>query len=249
MACELMRGKLDAYVDGELSPSEARQFASHIRECPACAADSVERVQMKRAISVAGKAYEPSAEFRRKMISDFTKPPRERRSWGWTLVLVPAALVLIISVSTMLLMNRGHNQHERMFGELADMHVMTLASATPVDVISTDRHTVKPWFEGKIPFSLNLPELQGSDFTLIGGKVAYLGQSPGAQLIYRIRKHQVSVFIFQERGESNAPSSQPLARLSFTFETWSKNGLRYYVVGDIPSSDVETLSNLFRNAS
>ena len=76
----------------------------------------------------------------------------------------------------------------------------TLASANPVDVISTDRHTVKPWFEGKIPFTFNLPELEGSPFALVGGRVSYLNQSPGAELIFRVRQHQISVFIFQERG-------------------------------------------------
>jgi len=248
MACELMREKLDAYVDGELLPSEARQFGIHVRGCSACAVDVLDRVQMKKAVSGAGKAYEASTEFRRRMLGELAKADRGRKSWGWKLLLAPAALVLIISLGLMLLVGREKNRHERTFGELADLHVMTLASATPVDVVSTDRHTVKPWFEGKIPFAFNLPELQGTDFTLIGGKVAYLGQSPGAQLIYRIRKHQVSVFIFQERGEANAWASDPLSMLSFTFQTWSKNGLRYYVVGDIPVSDVESLSKLFRDA-
>ncbi len=83
--------------------------------------------------------------------------------------------------------------------ELVDQHVATLASSNPVDVVSTDRHTVKPWFEGKIPFTFNLPDLQGSPFALAGGRVAYVKQSPGAELIFRIRQHQISVFIFQER--------------------------------------------------
>ena len=72
---------------------------------------------------------------------------------------------------------RESARRQRVFSELADLHVSALASATPVDVISTDRHTVKPWFQGRIPFSFNLPELQGSEFTLIGGRVTYLAQT------------------------------------------------------------------------
>ena len=75
----------------------------------------------------------------------------------------------------------------------------TLASASPVDVISADRHTVKPWFQGKIPFAFNLPELQNSEFSLLGGRMTYLDQTPGAHLIYDVRKHHISVFIFQEQ--------------------------------------------------
>jgi len=76
---------------------------------------------------------------------------------------------------------------DHVFSEIADLHVSTLASSSPVDVISTDRHTVKPWFQGKIPFAFNLPELQNSEFTLIGGRMTYLDQTPGAHLIYDAR--------------------------------------------------------------
>lgn len=72
-----------------------------------------------------------------------------------------------------------------MLSEVADLHIATLASANPIDVVSTDRHTVKPWFAGKIPFTFNLPELQNSPFTLLGAKVSYLNQSPGAHSIAR----------------------------------------------------------------
>ena len=88
---------------------------------------------------------------------------------------------------------------QQAFSEIADLHVGTLASASPVDVISTDRHTVKPWFQGKIPFSFNLPDLQNTEFSLLGGRLTYLDQTPGAQLIYDYRKHHISVFVFQER--------------------------------------------------
>jgi anti-sigma factor RsiW len=137
---------------------------------------------------------------------------------------------------------------------LADLHVAALASATPVDVISSDRHTVKPWFQGKIPFSFNLPELQGSQFTLLGGRVTYFAQTPGAHLIYQLRKHEISVFIFQDRafesrGEEAADLPGGLAHaLSFNVENWSQNGLRYFVVGDVSADDIQALSKLLRDA-
>jgi anti-sigma factor RsiW len=127
--------------------------------------------------------------------------------------------------------------------------VSTLASSSPVDVISTDRHTVKPWFQGKIPFTFNLPELQGSEFTLLGGRVTYLAQTPGAQLIYQIRKHEISVFIFQDRGaETESLSSGPVRAVSFNMENWTQNGLRYFVVGDVSAEDIRALSKLLQAA-
>src|SRR6202023_3248050 len=127
-----------------------------------------------------------------------------------------------------------------LYGELADLHVATLASSAPVDVISTDRRTVKPWFQGKIPFTFNLPELQNSEFTLLGGRVTYLGQTPGAKLIYQVRKHQISVFIFPGRavGHELGSSSKSEKELSFNIESWDRDGLRYFVIGDASSNDI-----------
>jgi anti-sigma factor RsiW len=249
MACEPWRQKLDAYVDGELSASEVSELVTHLRQCAGCAAQALERVQMKRSVAMAGKRYEASAQLRQKILQTVRSRQRRQGAWFWRIVALPAALVLILSVAVNFYVDREKARRQRVYSELADLHVTTLASANTVDVVSTDRHTVKPWFEGKIPFTFNLPELQGTDFTLVGGKVTYLAQAPGAHLIYRIRKHEVSVFIFQDRGAETATlSSGPVSAASFTEESWTKNGLQYFVVGDVNADDVESLSKLLRDA-
>jgi anti-sigma factor RsiW len=83
---------------------------------------------------------------------------------------------------------RNAERNEAM-GELPDLHVATTASANPVEVISTGRHTVKPWFQGKLPFTFNLPELQDSTYKLLGDKLVYFEHAPGAQLLYELHKH------------------------------------------------------------
>jgi anti-sigma factor RsiW len=249
MACELWSAKLDAYVDGELSSSESKAVAAHLRECTSCAAYALGLVQMKRAVAVAGKRYQPSAQLREKVQQSLVKSGRREGSWVWKIVALPATLVLVLSLAVSLYVDHEKTLRQRVFSELTDLHVATLASGSPVDVVSTDRHTVKPWFQGKIPFSFNLPELQGTDFTLVGGRVTYLSQSPGAHLIYRIRQHEISVFIFQDRGsDAAALASAPISMLSFTVESWTKNGLRYFVVGDVGAHDIESLSKLLRDA-
>ena len=172
-----------------------------------------------------------------------------RAAWYGITLGVSAALVLILMLGINLYLGHERARRQRVYSELADLHVVALASSNPVDVVSSDRHTVKPWFQGKIPFSFNLPELGGSDFTLVGGRVTYLSQSPGAQLIYQIRKHEISVFIFQDRGGEIATLPSGLGRaLSFTTETWTQNGLRYFVVGDVGGDDIQSLSKLLRGA-
>ena len=176
---------------------------------------------------------------------------RPKRSL-WKLWSVATAVLATLLLASLVFNHFGELRSERRqtYSEIADLHVGVLASANPVDVISTDRHTVKPWFQGKLPFTFNLPELQNTDFALLGGRVTYLGQAPGAHLIYQVRKHQISVFIFQDRDvdqglESN---SGPDKDRSFNLQTWSDAGLRYFVIGDANSGDIGKLADLLKAA-
>jgi anti-sigma factor RsiW len=250
MACEMPRAQLDAYLDGELSSAEASAVGAHIRTCHACSADALERVQMKRAVAIAGSRYAPSAALRAKIMKQAAGKTQLRSGWVWWVLAVPVLSVLLISIGVNFYAGRESARRQRVFSELADLHVVALASASPVDVVSSDRHTVKPWFQGRIPFSFNLPELQGSEFSLLGGRVTYLAQTPGAHLIYQMRKHEISVFIFQDRGMETASvgSGIPVHEASFNFENWTEKGLRFFVVGDANSDDIDALSKLLRAA-
>jgi len=249
MVCESWKARLDTYLDGELPHEELRTFDSHVRHCPACSPDALSRVQLKRAIHLAGKRFTPSAEFRKRMQQSMA--PKARRSFrvGWMLAAAAAVVFVVGTLTSTYLGNRSGR--DRVFSEIADLHVATLASSSPVDVISTDRHTVKPWFQGKIPFAFNLPELQNSEFSLLGGRMTYLEQTPGAHLIYDVRKHHISVFVFQERSlpaKLSDSAFQP-GKLSFNMETWSQGGLRYFVIGDASAADIDSLAKLFKAAS
>jgi anti-sigma factor RsiW len=249
MVCESWKAKRDTYLDGEVPQEEMRPFDAHVRNCPSCSADALSRVQLKRAIQVAGKRFTPSAEFRNRMQQNMA--PKRRRSFrlGWTLAAAAAVVLVVGTLTSTYLGNRSGR--DQMFSEIVDLHVATLASSSPVDVISTDRHTVKPWFQGRIPFAFNLPELQNSEFSLLGGRMAYLEQTPGAHLIYDVRKHHISVFVFQERSLPAKLSDNALqpGKLSFNMETWSQGGLRYFVIGDASAADIDGLAKLFKAAS
>src|SRR3984957_970385 len=254
MAVDPWADKLDAYLDGELAPSDAVAMAGHLRVCPDCTAAALQHAQLKLVVRTSGKRYEPDSQLRKK-IAKIIRGKTQSSSgwrhfgWQWRFAALAALIVLVAGavINSRLLSERAARR--QVYSELADLHVATLASSTPVDVLSSDRHTVKPWFQGKIPFTFNLPELQGTEFTLLGGRVTYLAQAPGAHLIYQIRKHEVSVFIFQDRGEETASlPSGPVHAMSFNVENWTQNGLRYFVVGDVSSEDIQKLANLLRDA-
>jgi anti-sigma factor RsiW len=247
MTCDWVP-KLDLYVDGELFGGELTEVEAHLRACPTCAADALSRLQLKRMTQAAGRRFSPRREFRLKVAEsiDAAKRPSWVRRWAPALAAAAVLVLMLVPAAFWL----QHLRSEQALGELADLHVSTLASANPVDVTSSDRHTVKPWFQGKLPFTFNLPDLQTSPFKLIGGRLTYFQQSPGAQLLFEVGKHQISVFIFQNRAElSTLNSGSSLSKkLAFNTENWADGGLRYFVLGDASASDVHDLSEFLRSA-
>ena len=249
MANDIWQPKLDQYLDSELSAEEMRGMDAHLRECGSCSGDALRRMQLKRATRFAGRRYAPSTEFRRRIERKVaTKSPARR--WLWIPALAVAAVVLLAAVVTV---GRWYerSRSQQLLAELADIHVADLAGSTPVDVVSSDRHTVKPWFQGKLPFTFDLPELQATGYTLVGGRVAYLEHEPGAHLLYDVGAHHISVFIFRDRPEIERafPARDSSSRvLSFHVESWAKGGLRYIVFGDASPEAIQGLSRLLKQA-
>lgn len=208
MNCTEWQTRIDAYVDAELQPPDMADFRTHAETCAACAASALAVTESKVAIRRAASRYAGPPELRARIFAlakGGVQPARveSKRRWTdfgqfisgtWPRWALAAAALLLVATGSFVAANR--RQESKALAEFADLHVTNLASANPVEVISTDRHTVKPWFQGRIPFTFNLPELQGSPFTLVGGRVTYFHQEPGAHLIFGYQRHRISAFIF-----------------------------------------------------
>lgn len=245
MTCSTYRAHIEAYVDGELPEAGLAELEPHLRTCPSCAAEALGRFQMKRLTQTAGLRYAPALPFQEKLEQRLRAKNRPRWSMFWMPRLAAAACLLALLAFSALFWVQ-HTERSRELTEWADLHVGTLASTNPVDVVSTDRHTVKPWFAGKLPFTFNLPKLQNSPFQLIGGRLAYVDQSPGAQLLFQLRKHQLSVFISQSKSGESGSRPAAARTLNFNVETWTQQGLRYAVISDTSAADVHQLGELLR---
>jgi anti-sigma factor RsiW len=246
MSCEPYREKLEAYVDGETPEPELAAMEDHLRTCPDCATEAFRRMQMKRATRAAAMRFTPSLEFRQRIEKNIA-PRRRPLAFLWNPAMAFAlAVVLVAAVSAVVLVR--HSAREQAVAELVDMHVAALASPNPVDVVSTDRHTVKPWFQGKLPFTFNLPELEGSEHKLAGGKLVYCRHGPGAQLIFALRKHELSVFLVQDGGGLAGTGLASESENGFSVESWGAAGLRYVIVSDAGPGDVHALGELLRSA-
>jgi len=239
---------LASYLDGELAPDQIPAMHEHIATCPQCAIEIAELTRLKNGLRAARGHHAPTLEFRKKLQQQVAPPRRPHLN---VLRFIPAALALAATLLLAFTWTQ-HSRRQDAFSEVADLHVNALASTNPLDVISTDRHTVKPWFQGRIPFSFNVPELAGTEFTLLGGRVVYLHQQPGAQLIVAMRQHKISVLIFQASPGQTLPfpaSTEASAHNAFTVETWQSNGLRFLVIGDVDATEIERLAQSLKQAN
>ncbi|HWG39942.1 MAG TPA: zf-HC2 domain-containing protein [Candidatus Acidoferrales bacterium] len=244
--CE-WREKIGLYVDGELEPRAEQAIAGHLQSCADCSSAVLEQQTLKKAVRIAGKRFtappELYASVQRQMLPKKSKGALLKPWLKWSALVASA---LLLGVVTFALLSRPSSSSATV-SQLIDQHVTMLASANPVDVISSDKHTVKPWFQGKLPFTFNPPELaKDSPFTLIGGKLIYAQQTPGAELVYQVRQHKISVFIFQARNVHGGPSA---GNQTFVVNGWQQSGLQYYIVTDAAREDAVRLRALLEEAN
>jgi anti-sigma factor RsiW len=247
MNCERWRGQLEPFLDGELSPAETRALDIHLQDCAACSANALSRARLKRAVHVAGRRFVAPPGLRLRVQQQIAQEPHRRWQRAWMPALAGLAAVMALALAASLM---GGGSSRPQFQEIADLHTTALASSSRVDVVSSDRHTVKPWFQGKLPFSFNLPELAGTDFTLVGGRAAFVEQQPAAHLVFQSKKHLFSAFILREGPETKSSFGKESAgrQASFSTATWTQDGLRYVVISDASEAQVKALMELLQKA-
>jgi len=239
MTC-IRTGAVGRFVDDELGVRERDEMSAHVATCRECTAALARGLAMKRAVRLAANRYAAPPELHAALRPQLRAAPRWQGRWQWSAA--AAMLLLAIGVAGALWLNR---LGDPLLAELIDQHVIALSSANPVDVISEDRHTVKPWFQGRLPFTFNLPDLTGTDLRLIGGKLTYLQQRPAAELLYQAGRHKISVFVLQD-----APSVRASDGVSsFNVHSWAAVGLRFHLVTDASDEETSRLAALLKTAN
>jgi anti-sigma factor RsiW len=216
---------LSALADGELSSDQLAAANQHLAECALCTSNALYQSLLKSATAKAGQRYAPPPHLQERLLRQIRQdasrmetsygwisPPARRRFifYGWATavaLLLFCAGVVVIHQRTETQSARVASENLALATEACDQHIATLAANAPPQVISSDRHTVKPWFQGKLPFSFNLPENLPSGTTLDGANLTYLNNRPAAQLLYSIGKHRVSIYL--EQGANSKDSTTP----------------------------------------
>jgi anti-sigma factor RsiW len=212
---------VSALADGELLRDQLAAAQAHLAECAACTNAALSESLLKVATRKAGVRYTPSQALEGRIAAiarqhSASNPRAVRGENGglkWpSLAAIAAAILMVVGISGAALWTHRQSEFElasanraALETELLDQHIATLAANSQPQVLSSDRHTVKPWFQGKLPFSFNLPENLPADTRLEGADLTYIHGQPAALLLYSIGKHRVSVFVTQRSGETAPP--------------------------------------------
>jgi anti-sigma factor RsiW len=215
---------LNALADGELSASELSVTKEHLDICPSCTSMALAQALLKTATAKAGDRYAASDEFKGRMknliAQESARAADLQRSGAGSPMLKPwlalsgwaAAAVLLVALGAgwmQRITTASLARQTALATEISDLHVGMLAASQPLQVLSSDRHTVKPWFQGKIPFAFNLPEQLPAGVTLLGANLSYLHGHPVAQLVYAIGQHRASVFVRAKNSGDNGELLPP----------------------------------------
>jgi anti-sigma factor RsiW len=262
MTDHLSPSMLNGLADGELSADQLAVANEHLAGCPACTSNALYQSLLKSATAKAGQRYTPPLHLQERLArlassgleapgtgTGHRYPQQWRFAWGWA----AAAVLLLVSASTMMVQRTARKaeiastENAALVTEVFDQHVATLAGNLPPQVISTDRHTVKPWFQGKLPFSFNLPESLPRDTVLDGANLTYLHNQPVAQLLYSIGKHHVSVFL-QEKSGPSKPDRPLSEHAGFHVMAFTTNELEGVAVSDVDPARLADLVTAIRQA-
>lgn len=237
MTAHLSPADLNALVDGELSADQLTLVNDHLALCPACTSLALTQTLLKTHVARAGQRYALPAGLEQRIKRAAASGRTPGRSVAAGLAAAAAILLFIFSgVMLTLQMSRRAQvatiENRAQVSEVCDLHIATLAAGLPPQVVSSDRHTVKPWFQGKLPFSFNLPENLPNDTKLDGANLTYLHNQPVAQLLYTIGQHRVSVFLSQRRNPE--PTKQRQSEQSgFHVTTAGAGDLNIVAVSDV----------------
>lgn len=237
MMCDEVERYMDPYVDGELAAGSSAGVEEHLRTCAACRRRVAEREALGRLVRTA--PYYPAPDRLRAAVSARAhRSDSTRRLLTWA---AAAALIVSIGGTTMLVSNRTRLEGQAAAAtteEVVSGHVRSLMGEHLFDVRSTDQHTVKPWFLGKLDFSPPVTDLASAGFPLVGGRLDYLAGRPVAALVYQRQKHTINVFVWPEVGGVDATSGQSIR--GFNVHHWSRGGMTFWAVSDLNDSELTT---------
>lgn len=255
MDCKRTLELLSAHVDQELGLPEVKELDDHLQTCPACHRAFVSQTTLRAAIKQRATYFQAPLDLESRIRASLPKvadAPAGRAkqapwywgSWNWMNAgPVLASLIALIWSAGLYLATPSPNQ--RLAEEVVSSHVRSMMVNHIADVASSDQHTVKPWFNGKLDFSPIVNDLSTQGFPLIGGRLDYLDHRSVAALVYRHRLHLINVYIWPAAKERQT-SIQTASIQGYNLVHWSEEGMRYWLISDLDPQDLMALARILQ---
>ncbi len=257
MTCDDARVLMHGHLDGELDLAADLEVQQHIEQCPRCASEYAAMRAMRTRLKDPAFRFEAPAALKEKIRRAIPASPPSRagaypsRRGTWVPravrfavpMAIGAMLALIVAPRTI-----GPALNQRLASEVVASHVRSLMAAHLMDVASTDQHTVKPWFNGKLDVAPPVIDLTTEGFTLIGGRLDDINGETVAALVYRRRHHVINLFVTRHPGSERARSGSEI-RHGFNVRQWTADGLDFWAVSDINAGELDEFYKKFTAAA
>ena len=230
MNCAEAAPLLELELDGELDARSVLEVREHLARCLTCGRQAASLRALSEAARTHLTRFEPPPGLERRLLRPLS-PRRPRVAWAASAAAAVAAVVVFAVLP----------RHDALVDEAVAAHARSLQLDHAIDVVSTDQHTVKPWFEGKVGFAVPVRDYAADGFTLVGGRLDYLDGRPAAAVVYRHGKHVVNLFVVDSRGTRDAPPRRDDLR-GFCCWRWTSGGLAYLLLGDVTDGTMGALA-------
>ncbi|MFZ6654212.1 anti-sigma factor family protein [Undibacterium sp. TJN19] len=259
MECKQIRPLMSAYLDQELDATQASQVDMHVAGCQDCSAALSQMQAVKTGVKQHAHYHTAPAGLRQKIMADLAQQhlsnpspspspsrPSRLRAWPWAWINLGLAGMSTAAFAVMLVLYLGQPSANDIFNEdVLSSHFRSLAPGHLIDVASSDQHTVKPWYAGKLDFSPPVRDLAAQGYPLLGGRLDYLAGRQVAALVYQHRKHIVSLYLYPDNGQS-LPAPTTASSRGYQLMQWSAAGMHYVAVSDMNHEEMAQFASQVR---
>ena len=252
MTCTDIQAAIHGYLDGELDAVRNLEVEQHLQHCAVCSQTYKADQTLQGAIKTGSQYYRAPAHLRKRIQSSIRQGDKSERvvpamPWRWLAAAASVAVVVVLAWA--LVPSRyGLDAEQLVAQEVVSSHVRSLMVDHVADVMSSDQHTVKPWFTGKLDFSPPVKNLTNEGFPLVGGRLDYLENRAVAALVYQRRNHVINLFIWPSSQDTHV-KTKALARQGYHLVHWSKAGMTYWVISDLNDTELQEFVRLVQASS
>jgi anti-sigma factor RsiW len=250
LTCQETGQLIHALADGELDLVKSIEVEAHLQECSSCAQAQEGIRRLRSLMKDSSLRFTPTRSFEKRLRSALRREEKEKSTpqaswWRWSMAGASLVALVILVWALVVILNRPPSD-TAIAQEVVSSHVRSLMAQHLMDVPSSDQHTVKPYFDGKLDFSPPVKDLGPQGFDLKGGRLDYLENRPVAAIVYQRRQHLINVFVWPANSNSKS-SAQASVRQGYNLIRWSDSGMEWWAVSDLNLAELQQFVQLLQN--